>query len=37
MLVENSLQGVAIIQDQGFVFCNSTHAKMTGETIPDPA
>ena len=34
-LVENSLQGVAIIQDQRFVFCNSTYSKMTGFTVSE--
>ena len=35
MLVENSLQGVAIIQDGVFIFCNGTYARMTGYTIEE--
>jgi two-component system, cell cycle sensor histidine kinase and response regulator CckA len=35
MLVENSLQGVVIIQDLRFVFCNSAYARMTGYTVAE--
>jgi two-component system, cell cycle sensor histidine kinase and response regulator CckA len=35
MLVENSLQGVAIIQDEHYVFCNSAYARMTGYSIDE--
>jgi two-component system, cell cycle sensor histidine kinase and response regulator CckA len=35
MLVENSLQGVAIIQDERNVFCNSAYAKMSGYSIEE--
>jgi two-component system, cell cycle sensor histidine kinase and response regulator CckA len=35
MLVENSLQGLAIIQDGFYVFCNSAYAKMTGYSIEE--
>jgi PAS domain S-box-containing protein len=35
MLVENSLQGVAIIQDNRFVFCNGAFVRMTGHTIEE--
>jgi two-component system, cell cycle sensor histidine kinase and response regulator CckA len=35
MLVENSLQGVAILQDSRFVFCNNTYAAMTGYSIDE--
>jgi two-component system, cell cycle sensor histidine kinase and response regulator CckA len=35
LLVENSLQGVAIIQNMRYVFCNSSYANMTGYTIPE--
>jgi two-component system, cell cycle sensor histidine kinase and response regulator CckA len=34
-LVENSLQGLAIIQDNRFVFCNSALAAMTGFSIEE--
>jgi two-component system, cell cycle sensor histidine kinase and response regulator CckA len=33
MLVENSLQGLVIIQDGRFVFCNSAFAMISGYTI----
>jgi two-component system, cell cycle sensor histidine kinase and response regulator CckA len=35
MLVENSLQGVAIIQDSRYAFCNSSYAGMTGYTVAE--
>jgi two-component system, cell cycle sensor histidine kinase and response regulator CckA len=35
MLVENSLQGLAIIQDQRIVFCNRRFAEMSGYSIDD--
>jgi two-component system, cell cycle sensor histidine kinase and response regulator CckA len=35
MLVENSLQGLVIIQDGRYVFCNSAYAKMTGYSIEE--
>jgi two-component system, cell cycle sensor histidine kinase and response regulator CckA len=35
MLVENSLQGLAIIQDGRYVFCNSAYARMTGYSIDE--
>jgi len=34
-LVENSLQGFAIIQDDRFVFCNGTLASMTGYSVEE--
>ncbi len=34
-LVENSLQGLAIIQDDRFVFCNATYAEMTGFSVEE--
>jgi two-component system, cell cycle sensor histidine kinase and response regulator CckA len=36
-LVENSLQGLAIVQDDRFVFCNSAFAVMTGYSIEELA
>jgi PAS domain S-box-containing protein len=33
MLVENSLQGLAIFQDSHFVFCNNAFAKMSGYSV----
>ncbi len=35
MLVENSLQGLAIIQDGRFVFCNSAFAEISGYSIKE--
>ena len=35
MLVENSLQGLAIIQDSRFVFCNNTFAVMLGYSMEE--
>lgn len=35
MLVENSLQGVAIVQDGHYVFCNTAFARMTGYTVDE--
>jgi two-component system, cell cycle sensor histidine kinase and response regulator CckA len=35
MLVENSLQGLAIIQDGCFVFCNSALAEMSGYSVEE--
>jgi PAS domain S-box-containing protein len=35
MLVENSLQGVAIVQDEHYVFCNAAFARMTGYTVDE--
>jgi two-component system, cell cycle sensor histidine kinase and response regulator CckA len=35
MLVENSLQGVVIIQDLHYIFCNSAFSRMTGYTITE--
>lgn len=35
MLVENSLQGLAIIQDNRFVFCNKAFADMSGYSIDE--
>ncbi len=35
LLVENSLQGLSIIQDEHFVFCNSSFATMTGYSIEE--
>jgi two-component system cell cycle sensor histidine kinase/response regulator CckA len=35
LLVENSLQGLAIIQDQRFVFCNSAFADSTGYSVEE--
>lgn len=34
-LVENSLQGFAIIQNDRFVFCNNTLARMTGYSVEE--
>jgi two-component system, cell cycle sensor histidine kinase and response regulator CckA len=34
-LVENSLQGLSIIQDERFVFCNSAFATMTGYSVEE--
>ncbi len=35
MLVENSLQGLAIIQDSRIVFCNNTLAEITGYSMEE--
>ena len=35
MLVENSLQGLSIVQDSRFVFCNNTFALMTGYSVEE--
>jgi two-component system, cell cycle sensor histidine kinase and response regulator CckA len=35
MLVENSLQGLAIIQDSRFVFCNSAYAAISGYSLEE--
>lgn len=35
MLIENSLQGLAIIQDGRYVFCNSTFSSITGYSIEE--
>jgi two-component system, cell cycle sensor histidine kinase and response regulator CckA len=35
MLVENSLQGLAIIQDQRIVFCNKKFSEMSGYSIQE--
>jgi two-component system, cell cycle sensor histidine kinase and response regulator CckA len=35
MLVENSLQGVAILQDSRFVFCNYAYTAITGYSIDE--
>jgi two-component system, cell cycle sensor histidine kinase and response regulator CckA len=35
ILVENSLQGVAILQDSHFVFCNNAYSEMTGYSIDE--
>jgi PAS domain S-box-containing protein len=35
MLVENSLQGVAIMQDQRIVFCNKKFSEMSGYSIQE--
>jgi two-component system, cell cycle sensor histidine kinase and response regulator CckA len=37
MLVENSLQGLAIIQNSRYVFCNSTFAAISGYTLEELA
>ncbi|MBN1570575.1 MAG: PAS domain S-box protein [Acidobacteria bacterium] len=34
-LVEDSLQGVAIIQDMRYVFCNTAFSRMTGYTVEE--
>lgn len=34
-LVENSLQGVTILQDERIVFCNNTYAAMTGYSVEE--
>jgi len=35
MLVENSLQGVAIVQDEHYAFCNTAFARMTGYAVDE--
>jgi two-component system, cell cycle sensor histidine kinase and response regulator CckA len=35
VLVENSLQGIAIVQDGRLVFCNNALAKMTGYSVEE--
>jgi two-component system, cell cycle sensor histidine kinase and response regulator CckA len=34
-LIENSLQGISIIQDDRFVFCNNAFAAMTGYSVEE--
>ena len=35
MLVENSLQGLTIVQNEHLVFCNSTYAAMMGSSVDE--
>jgi two-component system cell cycle sensor histidine kinase/response regulator CckA len=35
MLVEKSLQGLAVMQDESFVFCNSRFAEITGYSVEE--